>query len=72
MTETNCYRCDTEIDVQEDEWWSHSWEENPSKENVEKKIENKEFRDWFRENKVLCPTCHKDIIRVFMDTPAEQ
>lgn len=57
-----CYVCGGDVDVREDEWWQHSWEENPSKENVEKAIEETEFRDWFRENKVFCKDCHKLII----------
>jgi len=64
MTEANCYRCGDEIDVQEDEWWSHSWEEEPSKENIEKALEDRDFRDWFRENFVLCPGCHEKVIEV--------
>lgn len=64
MSDANCYRCDTSIDVQEDEWWSHSWEERPSKENIEKAIEDRDFRDWFRENSVLCPDCHEKVIEV--------
>lgn len=59
---TECYVCDTEIDIREDEWWQHSWEENPSRETVEKAIEETEFRDWFKENKVFCSDCHKELV----------
>lgn len=62
MTEANCYRCDTEIDVQRDEWWSHGWDEQPSKANIDKARGNDEFRDWFRENITLCPDCHKRVV----------
>jgi hypothetical protein len=31
MTTANCFGCHASIDVQEDEWWSHSWEERPGK-----------------------------------------
>lgn len=65
---SECFRCGTEIDVQEEEWWSHSWEERPSKANVEKAIESKDFRDWFKENKILCPHCHKVVISVMNDS----
>lgn len=67
MSETECYRCNTKIDVQEDEWWSHRWEEQPSKENVEEAIEDREFRDWFKKNHVLCPDCHADVVGVVND-----
>lgn len=57
-----CFICESPVDVQEDEWWQHRWEENPSEENVEKAIEEMEFRDWFVENKIVCKDCHKELI----------
>lgn len=66
MTNTQCYRCGELIDIQEDEWWQYSWEENPSKNNVEKAIENPDFREWFSENHVLCVGCH-EVIQVVFD-----
>lgn len=59
---TECYVCRTELDIREDEWWQHSWEENPARETVEKAIEETEFRDWVTENKVLCSDCHKEFV----------
>lgn len=65
MSETFCHACDTPIDVQTDEWWSHRWDEQPSRENVEAAIEAEdngdEFRDWFNENYILCPDCHATV-----------
>lgn len=61
MTETTCACCGDTVDIQEDEWWQYSWEENPSKANVEKAIEDPDFRDWFRENHVMCVPCHERI-----------
>jgi len=64
MGELRCYRCDRAVNVQEDEWWQYSWEEEPSEENVEKAIEDKEFRDWFKENQILCRVCHDRVQEV--------
>lgn len=62
MSETECYTCDRTIDVQQDEWWSHSWEEHPDSETVDEAIEAEddglEFRDWIKRNYILCPDCH--------------
>lgn len=71
MTTVNCYGCHSPVDVHEDEWWSHSWEENPSEENVVKAIEETEFRDWFRKNIVLCRPCHKELIESLRNIQAE-
>lgn len=65
--QTECFVCGKPIDVQEDEWWQHSWQENPAGETVEKAMEESEFRDWFQENKVLCSDCHKQWIRYIQD-----
>lgn len=63
MTTTNCFGCHATIEVQKDEWWSHSWEENPAEETVDEAIEaGDDFRDWFRKNIVLCPDCHKRLV----------
>ena len=66
MSDLLCYRCGGALDAQTDEWWSHSWREQPSRENVEKAIDAEdngtEFRDWFQENFVFCPDCHKRLI----------
>lgn len=59
---TYCFVCKTPVDVQDDEWWQHNWQENPSSENVEKALEDRGFRDWFIENKILCVDCHKEWI----------
>jgi hypothetical protein len=59
MTDGNCHKCGQLIDIQEDRWWQHSWEENPSDEQVEEAIGDRDFRDWFRENYILCCECHK-------------
>jgi len=63
MSDTlECFRCDTELS-KDDEWWSHSWNEQPAKKTVEEKMERgddgKEMRDWFNESIILCPGCHK-------------
>lgn len=65
--DANCWVCETGIAVREDEWWSHNWSEEPALETVEDAIEEKDFRDWFRENKILCSDCHKQWIRYLMD-----
>lgn len=62
---TDCRRCEKPI-MRGDEWWQHSWEERASKEVAEKALEDMEFRDWFKENIVLCPTCHKDVVEVIL------
>jgi len=65
---TQCRRCGCKIVVIEDEWWSHRWNEEPSSENVEQALEKPdEFRDWFQENTILCPDCHKTVIEVILD-----
>lgn len=64
MSESRCFRCGRDVDVQNEEWWQYSWEENPSKENVEKAIEDMEFRDWFKENQIICKVCHDRIQEV--------
>lgn len=64
MTTTECYGCGTEVDIQTDQWYQYQWQENPSKELVEKAIEDREFRDWIQENFVMCPECHDEIQRV--------
>lgn len=61
---TKCYRCDDKFVIQEDEWWQHQWKENPNRENVEKAIEDRDFRDWFQKNYVLCPDCHEVVVSV--------
>lgn len=61
MTDTECYRCGVEIDAGNDQWYQYQWQENPCKELVEKAIEEREFRDWFQENFVICPDCHDKI-----------
>lgn len=69
MSQTECYRCGTTLDIQEDEWWQYQWQENPSKENVEKAIDDRDFRDWFQENHVLCPDCHEDVQEAVAASP---
>jgi len=64
MTDVNCRRCGVDINAQTDEWWSHRWDENPSEKNVEKALEDREFRDWFSENIILCGDCHKRVVEV--------
>lgn len=61
MSKTDCWVCGNEIDVQVDAWWRYSWHEEPSKKEVEKAIEDPDFGDWFRENKVVCQLCHDDL-----------
>lgn len=64
MAENHCFRCGRDVKVQEEEWWQYSWEENPSAENVEKAIEDKDFRDWFKANQILCKVCHDRVQEV--------
>lgn len=61
MSETDCRKCGSTVDIQADRWFQYQWEERPSKEQVETAIEDKEFRDWFQENHVLCPVCHESV-----------
>jgi hypothetical protein len=65
--DAHCFVCGDDIHVREDEWWSHSWSEEPALETVEEAIDEKDFRDWFRENKILCSDCHKQWIRYLQD-----
>lgn len=60
---TDCRRCEKPI-MRSDEWWSHRWDEKPSEENVDKALEDTDFRDWFCENIVLCPQCHKEVVEL--------
>lgn len=55
------------LNAQADEWWSHRWEENPSEQNVEKALDDMDFRDWFIEEITLCPECHKVVVEVIND-----
>lgn len=59
--EMGCYRCGAVVDIQIDEWWQYRWEENPSEANVEKALEDTDFRDWVEQNYVLCPDCHERV-----------
>lgn len=63
MTEVDCIRCGTVLDVQTDGLWWYQWEEKPSKQTVEQAIAKDEFRDWFQENHVACTECHRAIQR---------
>jgi len=68
MTEIRCKRCGETIDAVDDEWWSHRWDEQPSKQNVEKALEQEsDFRDCICENIILCPDCHKRVVEVIHD-----
>lgn len=62
---TECVRCGDELNIVEDEWWQWRWEENPSRDTVEEAIEDPDFRDFFRENHVLCRDCHEVVSSVF-------
>jgi len=65
-----CRSCGTSLS-KDDEWWSHTWNEEPDTETVEEAIDReddgKEFRDWFQETIILCPNCHKEIMLVIND-----
>jgi len=65
MTETDCIKCGTTLDIQIDRYIQYQWEERPSREQINKAIDaGKSFGDWFFENHVLCPDCHERIQEV--------
>lgn len=61
--ELDCAMCGGTVDVRTDKWWRYQWEEQPALETVEKALEKDDFRDWFIDNYVICPTCHREIQR---------
>lgn len=65
MSDAECYRCGTVIDPREDTWWQWNWEESPSSDDIDEAIQNPDFRDWFRENYLLCTGCHETVKAVF-------
>lgn len=65
-----CFSCGEDLDLNADEWWAHSWEEHPAEEKIEESLEHDDFRDWFHENKIICRSCHKEVVAKILNNRA--